>query len=106
MSYPAFMASSNQQEFKTRKCSGKFSKKTKVTIHNKIWENIPPKMWGCIKSESGSLLHTDSSTKVLLAFFFPRLPKLSNQDVSGDDPLTRHILELPRILFFGCPELA
>jgi hypothetical protein len=88
MSYPAFVASSNQQELKQEMFGEFFIKKTKSQFIIKSEKTFPQKCGGCIRiGGSGSLLHTDS-TKALLASFFLRLPNCPpNQDVSGDDPL-------------------
>jgi hypothetical protein len=64
MSYPAFLASSNQQQLKQKMFGENFKKKS---------GKHSPKNVGMYESGSGSLLHTDS-TKVLLASFFPQLP--------------------------------
>jgi hypothetical protein len=39
MSYPAFLASSNQQQLKQKM----FGENFKKTIHNKIWKTFPQK---------------------------------------------------------------
>jgi hypothetical protein len=71
-----------------------FGENFKKTIHNKIWKTFPQKCGDVWKRKWVLIAHRQY--KSIACFFFSTTTQLPNQDVSGDDPLTRHILELPR----------